>query len=339
MFGDRISFAKVKYEKLEGWSEDGQNQALLAFKKSCEKYAKMPANKNIHASGMGGTYESWQKVCTKTDDYETPKEFFESNFTPYSVSNWWKSKGTFTGYFESDLNGSRTKKYPYIYPVYKTPKDLIPKKQYYSRAEIDAGVLESKGLEIAWVDDPVRLFFMQIQGSARINMDDGSVMRVGYDSQNGHKYFPIGRYLITEGYVPKEKVSKATIEEWLAKNPEKLQATLEKNPSYIFFREIKGDGPIGAQGVALTPLRSLAVDKKYIPYGAPVWVEAHLTGDAKEETFRRLLIAQDTGGAIKGPVRGDIFFGNGEEAEKMAGYQNNQGRYFILFPNGLDING
>ncbi len=338
MFKDKFSLTKVKYEKLKGWNNDDQAEAMLAFKKSCAKYKLMPADKKIHSSGTGGVYKDWQEVCSKIDDSVDPKLFFESNFTPYAVKNRWKSKGLFTGYFESDLNGSRTKQFPYIYPVYGKPKDLIAKQQYFSRAEIEAGALDEKGLEIAWVDDKVELFFAQIQGSARIKLEDGSLMQIGYDGQNGYSYYPIGRYLFQEGYLEKKNISKATIEEWLKQNPDKAQETLEKNQSYVFFREIKGEGPIGAQGVPLTPMRSLAVDKKYIPYGAPIWLEAKLNGGANEENsahFQKLLVAQDTGGAIKGPIRGDIFFGYGVDAEKMAGYQNNEGKYFILLPNAI----
>lgn len=342
LFGDKLRLSKTSFENLKGWQDDDHSDALIAFKKSCAKYQKMPANKKLHNTSLGGTYSIWQEVCSKADEYDNPKEFFESNFTPYAVKNWWKSSGLFTGYYESSLKGSRTKEYPYVYPVYKTPKDLIAKQKYFSRAEIYSGALDGKGLELLWVDDPVELFFMQVQGSGRIKLEDGSEVRLGYASQNGYKYFPIGRYLIEQKYLEKEKTSKATIESWLKVHPDKMREVLEKDQSYIFFRELKGDGPIGAQGVALTPKRSLAVDKKFIPYGAPIWLDATLNGgeDKKfSKNLHKLLIAQDTGGAIKGPVRGDIFFGYGDEAEKMAGYQNNRGRYYILLPNSVDQNG
>jgi len=342
LFGDKLKLSRTSFGNLKGWQDDNHRDALLAFKKSCEKYQKMPADKKLHTTNLGGTYANWQEVCAKADEYDNPKEFFESNFTPYIVRNWWKSSGLFTGYYESSLKGSLRKAYPYIYPVYKTPKDLVAKQKYFSRAEIYAGALAGKGLELLWVDDPVELFFMQVQGSGRVKLEDGSEVRLGYASQNGYKYYPIGRYMIEKKYLEKSKTSKATIESWLKAHPDRIQEILEQDQSYVFFREIRQEGPIGAQGVALTPKRSLAVDKKFIPYGAPIWMEAKLNGGENKnawQDFHKLMIAQDTGGAIKGPVRGDIFFGYGEDAEKMAGYQNNTGRYFILLPNNVGING
>ncbi len=337
IFGDRLVLTKVTYSKLTGWQSDDLSQAMLAFKKSCDKYITIPAAKKFHINNASGRYSNWQQVCAKTDAYASDKQFFESNFTPYAVKNWWQSNGIFTGYYESELKGSRIRKYPYIYPVYKAPPDLQAAQKYYTRAEINKGILDGKGLEIAWVDDFVQLFFMQVQGSGRISLDDGSQINVGYAGANGHKYFAIGRYLLAEKYLDKDNISKVSIEKWLKQNPDKLLATLEKNPSYVFFRQLQTNGPIGAQGTELTPMRSLAVDNKFIPYGAPVWLETNIKNASKatdNHVFQKLLIAQDTGSAIKGVVRGDIFFGYGSDAEKMAGYQNDSGRYFILLPNG-----
>jgi membrane-bound lytic murein transglycosylase A len=335
LFGDKITLKKVSYDSLKGWENDDHSEALLTFAKSCKRYAAKIVDTKFHKTNIGGNYSNWQKICVKIADKTDPKVFFESNFEPYSVRNWFKTSGLFTGYYESHLSGSLVKKFPYIYPVYRTPPDLVSGKQYFSRAEIDSGVLAGKNLEILWVDNLLELFFMHIQGSGRVKLEDGSYVRLGYDSQNGHKYFAIGRYLLSEKYLEKDQISKKTIITWLENNPNKQSEILAKNPSYVFFREIKGEGPIGAEGVPLTAERSLAIDKNFIPYGAPIWLNTSVSGDINDGTpkkFNKLLIAQDTGGAIKGPVRGDIFFGYGDYAEKMAGYQNDRGRYFILLP-------
>jgi membrane-bound lytic murein transglycosylase A len=331
----------TKFSEMNGWDKDEQNQALIAFIKSCQKFNSLPPNNKLHASGVGGTYGDWRAVCDKADylkdaDNAAAKDFFESNFTPYIASNWWKSEGRFTGYYEMGLEGSRERHGEYQYPLYKRPADLVAGKPYLSREEIESGALAGKELELAWVNDPVRAFFLQIQGSGRVHMDDGSVLRVGYDGKNGFKYVAIGRTLIDRGYIAKEDMSAQAIKKWLYDNPDKMFEVMNQNPSYVFFREIGEDGPIGAQGVALTPLRSLAVDKKFVPYGAPVFVDVEINGAAKEEkSFKKLLIAQDTGGAIRGPVRGDLFFGYGDNAEELAGYQNNLGKYFILLPSKI----
>lgn len=334
---DKLTLQKSNFDKISGWHEDNHAEALASFLKSCEKFESLPEENKAHKSGIAGTYGDWKDVCQKAPANEPSqaREFFETNFTPYLAQNRRNPEGTFTGYYEIELKGSRKKGGIYQYPLYAKPKDLKDKQKYSSREEIENGALKGKTEEIAWVSDPVRLFFLHIQGSGRITMEDGSVMHVGYAGQNNHKYLAIGRYLIDEGYVEKEKMSAQAIKSWLYENPDKMNSVMNKNPSYVFFREIKGEGPIGAQGVPLTPMRSLAIDKRFLPYGAPVWVDVALTGRQDSNEFKRLLVAQDTGGAIKGPVRGDLFFGYGKEAEELAGYQNSKGRYFVLLPRNL----
>jgi membrane-bound lytic murein transglycosylase A len=342
---DKLVLKKSSFAKLDGWQDDDQNKALMAFLKSCNKFDAMPEDKKLHMSGIGGTYHNWKDACDKAKDVaiqnnaEAAKQFFEANFTPYLATNRGNAKSRLTGYYEMDLKGSSHRHGPYQYPIYKTPFDLVPGQQYYSREEIDNGALAGKGLELAWVDDPVRAFFLHIQGSGRINMEDGSVMRVGYDGKNGQAYKPIGRMMADTGLIDKDTISAQSIKRWLYAHPDKARSIMDTNPSYVFFRNIASeDGPIGAQGVALTPMRSLAVDKKFLPYGAPIWVNVELNGATKETSaFKKLLIAQDTGGAIKGPGRGDLFFGYGAEAEELAGYQNNLGQCYILLPSDMKI--
>ncbi|MDA0781303.1 MAG: MltA domain-containing protein [Rickettsiales bacterium] len=337
LFGDKLTLKEASFEEISGWQDDSHNDALISFLQSCKKFESLPEDRLAHNSGVAGTYGDWKKVCRNavSGQYSDPKLFFESNFKPYLARNWWDTKGTFTGYYEIELKGSRTRNGSYQYPLYSKPFDLEDGNKYYSRKQIEKGALAGKGYEIAWVDDPVRAFFLHVQGSGRIKMDDGSVMRVGYNGKNGHKYVSIGRYLIDKGYIDEEEMSAQAIKKWLYLNPDKMVKVLNENPSYVFFRELGHDGgPIGGQGVPLTPMRSLAIDKRFVPYGAPVWVDVRLKGESEKE-FKSLLIAQDTGGAIKGPVRGDLFFGYGDEAEHLAGYQNNVGHYFILLPKNL----
>ena len=200
-----------------------------------------------------------------------------------------------------------------------------------SRAEIEDGALSGQGLELLWVDDPVAAFFLEIQGSGRVSLPDGSVARIGYDGKNGKPYVAVGRLLVERGELPREKVTMASIRGWMADNPKKAAALRRENPSYVFFREISGDGPLGAQLVPLTAGRSLAVDRAFIPLGMPIWIDVRQRF-APNDTIRRLVIAQDTGGAIKGPVRGDLFWGHGKEAASGAGAMNARGRYYLLLP-------
>jgi len=203
-------------------------------------------------------------------------------------------------------------------------------KPYYSRAAIDDGALAGRNLELVWVTDPIDAFFLQIQGSGRIRLSDGSLMRVGYAGQNGHSYFAIGRDLIRRGVMTSETISLQAIDAWLRDHPDEAPALMNRNPSYVFFRRL--DGPIvGAQGVPLTPGRSLAVDRAYYPLGLPLWLDAEHPIDPNTR-IRRLMIAQDTGGAIKGPVRGDYFWGHGRDAREKAGRMKSRGQMFVLVP-------
>ncbi len=249
------------------------------------------------------------------------RAFFEDWFQPWLVTDRDQPMGLFTGYYEPLLHGSRHFGGAYTVPLYGTPDDLIEVDlgqfkpelagqaitgrvdgaqfvPYFARAEIDAGALEGRGLELVWVDDPVAKFFLQIQGSGQIQLDDGARIRVGYGGQNGHAYHAIGRDLVAMGAMPLEEVSLQSIRDWLIAHPEQADAIMARNGSYVFFDERDdldpADGPIGAQGVPLTAGRSLAVDKRYIPLGAPVWLEATAPWPEGEGPLRRLLVAQDT---------------------------------------------
>lgn len=338
----RLTLSAARYEQLEGWRDDRLAAALPALLRSCKAVAKKaeaaPLDPRTKDADFG-TAGEWRAACADAaavpgDDDNAARRFFEANFVPFLAGNNGDSDGLFTGYFEITLNGSRQRGGAYQTPLYRKPPD--PGR--YARAEIEDGALAGQGLELLWVDDPVDAFFLEIQGSGRVKLRDGSpnggIVRVGYDGQNGKPYVPVGRLLIERGELPREKVTMAAIRAWMAANPKAGAALRRENPSYVFFREIAGDGPIGAQQVVLTPGRSLAVDRAFIPLGVPLWLESRQRF-APHEVIRRLVVAQDTGGAIKGPVRGDLFWGHGPEAAAGAGAMNARGRYWLLLPRSV----
>lgn len=361
---EKLTLEVAEFSDLKGWNEDKHEEILPAFQKSCGKLKWIKKSRSMGGSHFAGKTDDWKEVCAKLlalpADRAVIRTFFEKNFTPFLVTDNGKKEGLFTGYYEASLKGSLVQSEKYSNPLYLRPDELVMvhlgrfrdslKGQriagqvkngelvpFPDRADIEKGALENRDLEIVWVDSAVDSFFLHIQGSGRIELDDGSAMRVGYAAQNGHPYFAIGKTLIEEGHVPREKMSMQAIRDWLEKNPERAHDVMNKNASYIFFRELKTSGPIGAQGVELTAKRSLAVDRKWMPLGVPVWLETELEQENSTQTlaFNRLMMAQDTGGAIRGPVRGDVFWGHGEEAYNRAGSMKSGGSYFVLLPNGI----
>ncbi len=360
---DRLTLAPASFDALPGWQQDDQGAALAALGRSCALIllAKRPSDASLGAGGVAGTVADWQSPCAAAaavdrTDPAAPRQFFEAWFTPYKAANNGRSQGLFTGYYEPELRGARQPGGIYATPLLRRPPDLVMVElgqfrpvwrgeriagrvidgrlqPFESRAEIERGVLDRQHLAFLWVDDPVDAFFLQIQGSGRVRLPDGAMVRVGYDGQNGQPYVPIGRLLIERGALDRDAVSMQAIRAWIKANPEAGAALMAENPSYVFFRESVGDGPIGAQGVALTAERSLAVDRDFVPLGVPVWLDA---GDGAEK-LQRLLVAQDTGGAIRGPVRGDVFWGFGPAAEARAGTMKAAGEYYLLLPKTVTI--
>ena len=354
-------FNPVLLTALPGWGDGRETLALRSFLRSCTRINKLPPNREmLYGNAATGRAHHWQQVCRlaarvgKNAAPAVAQRFFEDWFAAYRVSDNGNPDGLFTGYFEPLLNGSLRPSARYSVPLYKRPGDLISVnlgdfsqdlkgKQitgrlrgnrlvpYAERAAIERGALNGKNLELVWVDDPVDAFFLQIQGSGQVRLPDGRILRVGYAGKNGQPYFAIGRDLVTRGILTPENVSLQTIRAWLEANPGQAQALMNKNRSYVFFRLIQGAGPIGAQGVPLTPDHSLAVDRRFIPLGAPLWLDT-TNPLSPGAPLRRLVIAQDTGGAIKGVVRGDLFWGAGERAREGAGKMKQRGRYYILLP-------
>lgn len=354
-----LRLQQASFGVLPGWQGDDLRQFSSAYKKSCARILKANPDKKFGALAAAGTYKNWQKPCReflalKDPDNQTLSTFFENHFTPYAVSADNDPVGLFTGYYEASLNGARTKTEKYNVPLYARPDDLVmvqlgefrddlkgrriagrvvngKLKPYESRAEIVEGDWPHNDKVLIWVDNAVDAFFVQIQGSGIVQLNDGSTMRIGYAGQNGHPYYAIGRELIKRGVLTKENVSLQSIQAWLEANPNEADAVMNTNQSYVFFTELEGEGPLGGEGIALTAGRSLAIDRSLLSYGTPIWTDI-APPIPSIPRLQKLMIAQDTGGAIRGPVRGDVFWGYGETAERLAGPMKSKGRYWILLP-------
>lgn len=336
----------VKWSELPGWQDGNVVFTWQAFLKSCAILEKQP---------------SWSAVCSAAKKLPSPvnaeaRSFFEDHFTPYRLANRdGTSEGLLTGYYEPIIRGSLKPSSRYRYPVYGVPNDLISvdlggiypelknmrlrgrldgKKlvPYYSRAQIDNGAARLEGNEILWTDDAIDLFFLQIQGSGKVALDTGETVRIGYADQNGYPYQSIGRLLVERGEITLEHASMDGIKDWARQHPDKVAALLEDNPSYVFFKFIPQTfaDPPGALGIPLTPGYSLAVDRRIIPLGAPVYLST--TWPNSTQPLNRLMLAQDTGGAIKGEVRADIYWGSGRAAGELAGKTRQRGKLWVLLP-------
>lgn len=341
---------RAAWSELQGWHDDDHATAWPALRRSCEAIAREPR---------------WQAVCDAAPalgmrpTHEAAKFFFQTHFDPWRATNPDGSfEGLVTGYYEPVIRGSRRPSEHYRWPIHGVPADMLtidlgdvyPDLKhlrlrgrvvgnkvvpYWTRAEIDTMGDGVPAATLLWAADAIDLFFLQVQGSGQVALPDGSRVRIGYADQNGHPYTSIGRWLVDQGELPLERASMQGIKDWARNNPARLAELLNTNPSYVFFRELppSGDGPIGALGVPLTAERSIAVDRRFIPLGAPVFLST--TFPLSDEPMRRLVFAQDTGGAIKGQVRADFFWGFGEQAGTQAGRMRQQGRLWVLLPKGV----
>jgi membrane-bound lytic murein transglycosylase A len=357
----------VAFAELEGWAEDDHNAALAAFLKSCR--AILAGTKAMREARP--LYGALYDVCRKAVEArpQRPGEaraFFEQNFRPLRISPLGESDGFITGYYEPIVEGTREPTGDYTFPLYRKPPTLLlggrmlavnfssqarkGKKRhivkrrlvpFYDRAAIENGALAGRNLEICWLKDPIDAFFAHIQGSVRVKLDDGELLRLNYFAQNGHPYVAVGKFLIERNIIPRDEMSMDRIRQWMEANPEDGRQLRLKNKSYVFFRETNlapDEEPVGAQGVSLTPGRSIAVDRNLHVYGTPFFIAAELPIESEQPTtpFRRLMVAQDTGGAIIGPARADIYFGAGEETGSIAGRLRHPGRFVMLVPNAVD---
>ncbi|MEA2599402.1 MAG: rane-bound lytic murein transglycosylase [Acidobacteriota bacterium] len=364
--GDRMVLEPMAFSDLPGWGTDALEEAVPVFLRSCRIFAAQADGAALGGDGIAGTAGDWKPACAAAaklpaGDRAAARRFFETTFQPWAVRNHRNPIGLFTGYYEPLLHGSRKRHGRFTVPIYARPPelvmvdlgrfrdtlkgqriagevvkgDLVP---YPDRHAIDAGALAGRKLEIAWVDDPVGVFFLQVQGSGRVRLEDGKELRVGYAAQNGHPYTSVGRELIARGALDAKDVSLQTIRAWLEAHPDQARGVMERNASYVFFQTVQGDNPLGAQGIPLTPGRSLAVDLTRHALGVPVWLVAGAPSPRPGEPDRklhRLVVAQDTGGAIRGPVRGDVFWGFGPNAEAVAGRMKHRGKMWLLLPKGI----
>jgi membrane-bound lytic murein transglycosylase A len=356
-------FTPVAWSALPGWSDDPVDAAWPAFEAGCGALVANPR-----------TRATWHAVCAAgaeiaLADVATKRQFLEAHFSPHRVTaSDGATTGLVTGYYEPLLEGSRTRSARHAVPLYGVPDDLLtvdlaalyPELRdkrvrgrvegrrvvpYWTRAEIESGIAPTDGKALVFVSDPIDAFFLQIQGSGRVRLPDGSVMRVGYADQNGHPYLSIGRVLIDRGELAPDAASMQAIKAWGERNPAKLPALLDANASYVFFREVpppapgslaaRIDGPFGSLGVPLLAQRTIAVDPRAIPLGAPIYLST--TYPLSTRPLQRLTFAQDTGGAIRGPIRADFFWGFGEDAAREAGRMRQQGSLWLLWPKGAPL--
>ncbi len=349
----RLSNAQVEplnFASLEGWTDDDHLAAFDAYLKSCN--AILNGTKAMRAAKP--VYGALYKVCERAVaagqlDRDLARAFFEDNFKPVRVAPAGQTEGFFTGYYETEVEGSRFPSDEFNVPLYAAPAETVKQKKSkvfanYDRTEIEDGAIAGKGLEICYVKNPIDAFFAQIQGSTRVKLDSGKMLRLNYIASNGQPYTPVGKFLVDRGIVSKEEMSMDKIRDWMEANPEEGKDLRRKNRSFVFFQEInlaEQDECIGAQGVPLTPGRSLAVDKHIHVYGTPVWIDANLPIESEKPVtpFRRLLFAQDTGSAIVGPARADIYFGHGEEISHVAGRIKQFGQFVMLAPQSVAVTG
>jgi membrane-bound lytic murein transglycosylase A len=347
----QIKYEPVSWNQIEGWQRDAVQDAWSAFLNSCRAVGQRP---------------EWVSVCADSASASSPRAFFESRFQAYRMVQTEglhrvTDTGLITGYYEPVLRGARRPSATYAVPLYAPPDDLLTielgdlypelkgkrvrgrvqgKKvvPYFTRAEL-ANQPVIKGKELIWVDNPVDAFFLEVQGSGRVQLSDGSVIRIAYADQNGQPYRSIGRYLVDQGEMTLDQASAQEIRRWIASHPERKQEVLNVNPSVVFFREERIDdprvGPKGALGVPLTAGRSLAVDPTVIPLGAPVFLDS--TEPNSTVPLQRLVIAQDTGGAIRGFNRGDLFWGTGNAAGESAGRMKQPGKMWLLWPKNVPL--
>ena len=340
----------LSFSTLAGWTDDDHAAAFDTFLKSCRAIV----NGTRAMRSARPFYGALFKVCERAVaagqlDRDHARVFFEDNFKPVRVTPAGQTAGFFTGYYETEVDGSRFPSDEYTIPIYAAPAETVSRHQSkvfanLDRTRIEDGALAGKELEICYIKNPVDAFFAQIQGSTRVKLDNGKLLRLNYIASNGMPYTPVGKFLIDRGIVSKEEMSMDKIREFMEANPDEGKELRRKNRSFVFFQETPlgtHDECIGAQGVPLTPGRSLAVDKRIHIYGTPVWIDAELPIESEkpETKFRRLLFAQDTGSAIVGPARADIYFGHGEEISHIAGRIKQNGQFVMLAPQSVAISG
>lgn len=361
----KLSIRKTTFSQLPGWQTSDTKKSFRAFQISCKAFLKHDPNKTVGSEYVDLQAKDWVPACKaalqiQANSNKKTRDFFQKWFLPVEFFEGKPVQGLFTGYFMPLLHGSLTKTDVYNVPLYGLPKKLVTanlelfdptlknrkivgrvNKQhllpFYTREEINKGAIAKDTPVIAWINSPIDRSFLEIQGSGIVELPDGSHLAVGYAGENGAPYTAIAKVLIDKGVMTKDNASMQHIRNYLKAHPDQLDHVLNQNKSFVFFEVLKNNEALGSQGVALTPGYSLAVDRKWIPLGAPIWLNTtrpdHTT--EQQKPFQRLMIAQDTGGAIKGVVRGDVYWGAGERANSIAGKMKNKGHYWLLLPKHI----
>ncbi len=350
-----FALSPASFADLPGWSADAPLAAAEALRRSCARIEDLPAGQPMGRDGIAGTAGDWLGPCgalREVSDDAGARAYFETWFRPWRASDGAAREGLFTGYCEAELAGSLERDAADPVPIYARPADLVSIDlggfasdlegrrvwgrldgarivPYWTRAEIEAGRLGDAVKPLLWVADPIDAHILSIQGSGRVRLASGEFVRVGFDGTNGRDFVGLSRILIDAGKLAADQADMPMVRDWLEAHRDQAKALMDRNPRYVFFRRLGGDGPVGAEGVVLTPGRSLAVDPRYIPLGIPIYLA---TTAPDGSPLHRLMVAQDTGAAIKGAVRGDVFWGAGETAFQSAGRMKSRGAYFPLLP-------
>lgn len=356
-------FRVVSFKHLPGWEAADLKKSLAAFQTSCRAFIKQDPEQIVGTDDIQLQAKDWHPACQtalKIDsraEHEA-KNFFQEWFAPVEFYKDKPLNGLFTGYYMPLIKGSYTQSAEFNVPIYEVPKDLITidlglfvphlKNRkivgrlagdkvvpYYTREQINKGAIKQKAKVLLWMHSPIDRLFLEIQGSGIIELDDGSRLFIGYDGQNGAPYTAIAGVLIKKGVMTRDNASMQAIKRYLEAHPEQMDPVINQNKSFVFFRKLKLEGALGSQGVALTPGYSLAIDRQWIPMGAPLWLST-TRPDSNDpnvnKPMQRLMVAQDTGGAIKGKIRGDVYWGGGDKATAIAGHMKNPGHYWLLLP-------
>lgn len=358
-----IMFKEADFERLPGWKSADLKKSLQTFQVSCRAFMKQNPEQVVGTDYIDLQVKDWQPSCKAALKItpvaeEQAKQFFEEWFTPVTFNDNNGKPGLFTGYYVPTIKGSYTKSKEFYVPIYETPNDLVTadlglffndlknrriigriegKKfvPYYTREQINAGALKEKAKVLVWINSPIDRLFLEIQGSGLVKLEDGTSIYIGYDAQNGAPYTAIAGVLIKKGVMTKHNASMQGIKRYLEAHPKQMDKVINQNKSFVFFSKMSDGVALGSQGVGLTPGYSLAIDKQWVPMGAPLWLNTTRPDSMKPDRskpMQRLMIAQDTGGAIRGKVRGDVFWGGGEQATLIAGHMKNEGHYWILLP-------
>ncbi|KTD65440.1 murein transglycosylase A [Legionella shakespearei] len=362
--GPQPTFRQVAFKHLPGWETAELRKSLRTFQTSCRAFIKQDPERVVGTEQIDLQAKDWQPAChaalkVHPVNQHTAKQFFQEWFTPVEFYDKKPVKGLFTGYYMPLLKGSYKKTAEFNVPLYEVPDDLVTidlglfvphlknrklvgriaaKKvvPYYTREQINKGAIKNNAKVLLWIHSPIDRLFLEIQGSGIVEMEDGKRLFVGYDGQNGAPYTAIAGVLIKKGIMTKHNASMQAIKRYLEAHPKEMDKVINQNKSFVFFRKLSMEAALGSQGVALTPGYSMAIDKEWIPMGAPLWLSTTRPDSKNPDTnkpMQRLMIAQDTGGAIRGKVRGDVFWGGGDKATLIAGHMKNEGHYWLLLPS------